>query len=147
MRQHSIAARRLKRHSESASMTRRGSTIVEFAFVSPLLFLFVFLFVEFDRYVLTVHALKEATRVGCRVATLEGSTLEAVEETVGDILSPFGIDDYTLSVTPDLNTTIDSGDPVSVRIDVAYDDVSWTPSPKFLDGKTIAVTATLPKEK
>ena len=138
--------RRRKHHSQQQE-PRRGVALVEFAVVSPLLFLTIFLFIEFDRYVVSVHAMKEATRVGCRTATLEGSTLEEVESSVEGILSPFGIDDYTMSITPPLTTAIDSGDPISVTVDVSYDDIGWVPTPKFLDGKTITVTATLPKEK
>jgi Flp pilus assembly protein TadG len=126
---------------------RRGSTLVEFAVVAPLIFSLIFLFVEFDRYVVTVHALKEASRVGCREAVLEGSTLVEVQSKVASILEPFGVDDYTMTITPDLTSAIDGGDPVSVKIDVSYDDIAWLPSPQYLAGKQISVTGTLPKEK
>jgi hypothetical protein len=138
---------RSTRHQRCNNPTRRGSTLVEFAVVSPLLFLLIFLFVEFDRYVVTVHALKESVRVGSRLAVLEGTTLEDVQAEVATILTPFGIDEYTMSVTPNLLTAIDAGDPVSVKVDVAYDDIAWLPSPKFLSGKMISVTSTSPKER
>lgn len=147
MRQNWISTRRSKWHPESAGSARRGSTLVEFAVVSPLMFSLLFLFVEFDRYVVTVHALKEASRVGCRVAVLEGSTLEEVQTKVASILEPFDVDDYTMTVTPDLMTAIDGGDPVSVKIDVSYDDIAWLPVPQYLGGKQISVIGTLPKEK
>jgi Flp pilus assembly protein TadG len=147
MRQHCIPPCRPKRHLDSAKRARRGTTLVEFAVVAPLLFSLVFLFVEFDRYVVTAHALKEASRVGCRVAVLEGSTLEEVESDVARILEPFSVKKYSMTVTPALTTAIDAGDPITVNIAVAYDDIAWLPTPKYLAGKQISVAATLPKER
>ncbi|MBT6440807.1 MAG: pilus assembly protein, partial [Alphaproteobacteria bacterium] len=68
-----------RRNPARSAPKRHGATIVEFAVVAPLLFFMIFLYIEFDRYILTVHAMKEAARVGCRVAILDGATLEEVE--------------------------------------------------------------------
>lgn len=126
---------------------RRGSAILEFALIAPLMFALIFLFIEFDRYVVTAHALKEAARVGCRVAILDGTELEEVETQVADILRPFSINEYTMKVEPDLSTTIDGGSPVSVTIDVFYKDIGWVPTPRYLGDKTITATTTLPRER
>ena len=147
MQHRSIPVHRANRRDECSRTRRRGATLVEFAVVAPLVFFMVFLFVEFDRYLLTVHALDEAARVGCRLAVLEGSTLVQVKTEVDRILSPFGISKHELSITPDLATAIGSGNPVSVKLEIAYNDVSWLPAPTFLSRKTITVTSTLPKEK
>lgn len=111
------------------------------------MFALIFLFIEFDRYVVTAHALKEAARVGCRVAILDGTELEEVETQVADILRPFSINEYTMKVEPDLSTTIDGGSPVSVTIDVFYKDIGWVPTPRYLGDKTITATTTLPRER
>ncbi|HQZ67349.1 MAG TPA: pilus assembly protein [Planctomycetaceae bacterium] len=121
--------------------------LVEFACVAPVLFLVIFFFVEFDRYLVTVHAVEEASRVGCRLAILEQSTSQEVQNSVTQILNQFGIAKYTMSITPTLPTTVEGGSPVSVKIDVAYKDVSWLPTPRFLSKKTISATSTMPKEK
>jgi hypothetical protein len=126
---------------------RRGSTLVEFAIVAPLLLSIVFLFIEFGRYMMTVQAIEEAARVGCREAILEGTTVEIVEARVEGILTPFGIGEYDLSVEPNLQVALSAGSPITVEISLLYDDVAWLPSPKFLQGKMVSVAATLPKEK
>jgi Flp pilus assembly protein TadG len=126
---------------------RRGATLVEFAMVAPFLFFLVFLFVEFDRYILTVHALEEASRVGCRLAILEQSTRQEVEENVAGILGKFGINKYTMTITPGLPNSLEAGSPVSVKISAAYKDVSWLPTPRFLSNKSLSATSTMPREK
>ena len=53
---------------------RRGATVVEFAVVSPLFFLFIFGLIEFGRYVMVQQALTNAAREGSRTAALVTTT-------------------------------------------------------------------------
>lgn len=125
---------------------RRGATLVEFAVVVPILFFLLVLFVEFGRYIVTVHALEEASRVDCRIAVLEDSITNEVEVAVADLLKTFSIYKYDMSITPNLRAAIGAGDPVTVRINVDYKDVSWLPAPRTLRDKTLSVSNTTPKE-
>ncbi len=126
---------------------RLGATLVEFAVVAPILFFLFVMFVEFGRYIVTLHALEEAARVACRMAVLEESTTEEVEQEATAILETFGINKYETTITPSLFTAAPAGEPVSVTIDVDYKDVSWLPAPRFLRNKSLSVTNTTPKEK
>lgn len=115
--------------------------------VLPPLFFLIFVFIEFDRFLMTVHAAEEAARVGCRKAILETATLEEVKSEVRRTLQPFGISRYSLTVSPNMSTTVALGTPVTVTINVAYRDVSWLPTPKFLGEKRLSSSSTLPKER
>ena len=115
--------------------------------VLPPLFFLIFLFVEFDRFLMTVHATEEAARVGCRKAILETATLTEVEDDVRSTLRPFGIAKYTITVSPDMSSSVALGTPVTVTLELAYSDVSWLPTPKYLSGKRISSSSTLPNER
>lgn len=147
MQRKRMPSRRFDRIDASFNRKRQGATLVEFAMVAPIVFFIVFLFVEFDRYILTVHALDEASRVGCRQAILENATSQEVENTVKGLLNQFGVTKYTMSVTPPLPNSLDAGSPVSVKIDVKYSDISWLPSPRFLKNTKVSATSTMPREK
>ena len=126
---------------------RKGAALVEITMILPPLFLVIFVFIEFDRFLMSVHATEEAARVGCRQAILSSATQAEVEDEVKQALDPFGIKKYTLTVTPSLSSSMANGTPVTVSIKTKYDDLSWLPSPEFLTGKFITSSSTLPKEE
>jgi Flp pilus assembly protein TadG len=55
----------------------RGSTLLEFALVAPLLFLLVFAVVDFGNYFFVSHTLQFATREGVRLALVGGTINDA----------------------------------------------------------------------
>jgi hypothetical protein len=52
---------------------RRGQALVEFALVSPLLFLLIVAIIETGRFVFYYHVVNEATREGARYAIVHGA--------------------------------------------------------------------------
>ena len=125
---------------------RRGAAAVEFAFVAPVIFLFLFAAIEFGRVLMVADGLETAAREGCRRAIERGATQQDVENTVADRLGPFGVSDYALTVEPSPPSSACQWEPITVRIAVTYDNVSWLPVPRYL--KTIVLTgsSTLPQE-
>ena len=128
------------------SKGRRGSALVEFSVVAPLLFSTIFLFVELDRYVFAINAMEEAARTGCRLSIVNGAKLDDVEEGMRQVLATAGIEIYTATDSPELDSTFEQGDPVTVTITAAYQDVSWLPALRYLGNQTIEATSTLPRE-
>ncbi len=125
---------------------RRGVATVELAMVSPLVFLFIFAAVEFGRLLMAFHGLEEAAREGCRVAIFAQATASDVQQTVASRLATFGISGHTLTIEPNPLSNACQWEPVTVKIAVTYDNVSWLPTPDYLAGKTLAVSCTLPME-
>lgn len=125
---------------------RRGAALVEFAMVAPVMFMMVFLFIEFDRYIFVREAMEEAARSGARTAILKDATLDEVQASIAAILTVTGVDGYSAAVTPELAGSFQQGDMVTVTLSVDYDNVSWLPSMRFLKGKSISVACSLPRE-
>jgi len=131
---------------DRAKTSRRGAAAVEFAVVAPLIFLLLFAGIEFGRVLMTFHGLDAAARQGCRVAVAWDASQDDVEQTVADSLAVFGIPDYDLTTEPSRINTARQWEPVTVHIEVTYGQVSWLPSPQFLQRITLAGSCTLPEE-
>ena len=80
----------------SARRRRLGATVVEFAIVAPLLFLFIFAMIEFGRMVMVEQILTNAAREGARRGILEQSTRAEVETIVSDYLTESSISGATV---------------------------------------------------
>ena len=126
--------------------SRRGATVVEFALVAPLIFLLIFASIEFGRMQMTLHGLNASAREGCRTAVTWNASQQSVEQAVRDRMVSFGIVNYSLTTDPDPTSKAGQWEPITVRVTVNYDDVSWLPAPRFLRGVTLAGTSTLPQE-
>ena len=124
--------------SRRARRRRRGASVVEFAIVAPLLFLFILGIFEFGRMVMVEQFLTNAAREGARRGILEQTTASEVQAVVTDYLTGGAISGATVTVSPDQLTEVGFGDPVSVSISVPYDQVSWLPAPWFLGGVTLS---------
>lgn len=118
------------------SRSRRGATIVEFAFVVTIFFMFLFGIFEYCRYLLTLHVTTNATREGARYAvvnldkpanfpttaftfsyTVPSSrtrTYPSIQTTVNDHMGGIDrmIDGYTVDVFPCDTTQLFAATPV-----------------------------------
>jgi len=133
---------------------RRGATVVEFAFVAPLIFLFVFASIEFGRAFMAIHSLEGAASDGCRAAVVAGADTADVNTAVTAALQGAGISGYTVNVSSDgspLTSSAQFGSveqwaAITVTVSVPYSSVSWLPIPGYLPSFTLQSTATLPRE-
>lgn len=75
------------KHYVSKLDRRRGTTIVETAFVLPVFLLFVLSLVEFGHALMVNNVLRSATRAGARMGSTEGRTTADVQQHVRDILN------------------------------------------------------------
>lgn len=126
---------------------RRGSAVVEFAVVAPVLFLFIFAVIEFGRIIMVEQILTNAAREGARRAILEQSTAAGVETGVGEYLMNNSISGATVTVTPGDFKKLGFGDPVTVAISVPVDRVSWFPATRWVDGATLSVQSVMRCER
>lgn len=121
---------------------------MEFAIVAPIFVLFVFGMLEYGRMVMVQQVLTNASREGARIAVLDGSTQSEVVTTVVDYCSssrvPITASNVTL--TPADPASVEAGDPVSVQVQVAFQDVSWLPSPMYLGASQMTAASVMRKE-
>lgn len=130
-------------HRQRKAPRRRGTTIIEFAIVAPLLFLLFFASLEFCRVAMIRHTVDNAIYEGCRVGIIPGATAAEVHQETQRILNSLGLNHASITVTPQ---TINSRtDEVTVRVVVPLDDNSFVPN-QFVAGGTIARELTLLRE-
>jgi len=125
---------------------RRGAAAVEFAVVAPVFLLLVFGMIEYGRMVMVQQVLTNASREGARVAVLDGSTAQEVQDTVSQYLNSGSIQGAVITVDPANPTDAGFGDPVTVSVDIGFSQVSWLPSPMYLGGQTLSATTVMRRE-
>lgn len=139
--------RRQRRGRRGRRNLRRGGAVLECAFTAPLLIIILFGTLDVGQFVNISQSVSNASRMGSRTASRQDTTTAVeVETKVKDYLFACGIprNGVTVTVTNDNDqqltslTTIKSGDPVKVRVSVAY---ASTRKIKFLPDFTSAVNA------
>ncbi|MEX0612060.1 MAG: TadE/TadG family type IV pilus assembly protein [Pirellulales bacterium] len=132
----------------SANDGRRGAAAVEFALVSPLLFLLCLGMLEFGRMMMVQEIVTNAAREGGRKAILPGVTDGDVASAVDSYFATCGISGHTISVLPS-TTSAAAGTPIKVTASVPYNNVSWLPigNLKWLQGKSVTAAVEMRKEE
>jgi Flp pilus assembly protein TadG len=134
------------RRCRSRSSNRRGAAVVEFAIVSPLLFLLVFGMIEYGRMVMVQQVITNASREGARLAVLDGATSTSVKTQVESYLTNSSVDGATVTLTPEEPSTAAYGAAVTVAVSIPFTSVSWLPTPMFLGGKTLFASTVMRRE-
>ena len=119
---------------------------MEFAVVAPVFLLLVFGMIEYGRMVMVQQVLTNASREGARVAVLDGSTSQQVQDTVNQYLNSGSISGAVITVDPANPADAGFGDPVTVSVDIGFSQVSWLPSPMYLGGQTLSATTVMRRE-
>lgn len=125
---------------------RPGAATVEFAIVAPLFIMLVFGMIEYGRMVMVQQLITSAGREGARMGVLEGVTVDQVTTTVTNYLEESSVNGATVTVSPSPLGSARYGEPVTVKVSVPFDSVSWLPSPMYLGGKTLKSVAIMRRE-
>ncbi len=125
--------------------TRSGAATVEFAVILPLVITLLLGSVEMGRAVMVQHVLEEASRAGCRVAVFENSSTGDVEDIVSAAMNAAGIENYTVTVSPNPPENLDAFEPVSVKIEVSYSQVAFFAS-SFMKNRQLIGVCVMPAE-
>jgi Flp pilus assembly protein TadG len=136
-------------HRKSAKR-RAGAHTVEMAMVLPVFFLFFFGLLEASRGLMVSSLMVNASRVGCRTATLPGKTNGDVTAAIDSALAAQGITGHTtvIKLNGTATTAIQNastGDVVTVEVTVPTDKISWIPKASFIVG-TLGGKYSLPHE-
>jgi Flp pilus assembly protein TadG len=120
------------------------------AFIAPVFLSLVLGIIESSRLGMVCQLLTTAAREGCRVAVINGMAQTDVQSRIDAVLNGSGISVGTVTPTCTGNSSWDSapnGTPITVSLSVPYSKVSWLPTPYFLKGTTISVSATMSCER
>jgi len=131
---------------------RRGTAVVEFAVVAPLLFSVVLAILEFGRGMMVAENLGGAARAACRAASLSGATTGSATVILQNDLNLTGITGTTVAMAVNGNSTdvgnAVSGDIITVTVTVPYSSISWLPtaSSSYLQNITLSGKASMIRE-
>lgn len=114
---------------------RRGfATLIEFAVVAPVFFLFVLGLIEIGRACMVTELLTEAARRSCRQGVIEGASTTSIQSAATDYLSSLGINGEAVNVyvndTPAGSANVSampSYTEFTVVVTVPISSVTWTP--------------------
>jgi Flp pilus assembly protein TadG len=131
------------RHAALAALWRRGATAVEFAIISPVIFMLVLGLVEFGRGLMVQHLLNNAARQGARVGTIEGKATSDITTAVTNALQGQSTTGITTTVTvagavADASTA-NAGDEITVSVSLPVSTFTWLPFSQYLTGNLTGV--------
>lgn len=107
--------------------------------------------IEVARALMVQQIITNASREGARRAVLTGADSTEVRNYVADYLNdiavPATIDNITIDPV-DLENDAGNGAPVTVTVEIGFDQVSWLPSPMFFVGgrNTLSATTVMRRE-
>ena len=127
----------------------RGVAAVEMALLLPVFLTLVLATLEASRLGTATQLLANAAREACRVAVLPGATQDDVQQRVNQVLSGSGITPPTVAPTPGNWETSSQGSPISVTLQVPFDQVSLLNSPftRSLFDITVTGSATMSSQR
>ena len=121
---------------------RCGATVVEFALVTPVVFVIFFGAVEFSRVNVVRHTIDVAAYEGARRGIVPGATAADVEARVAEVLSNVAIANSTVTVTP---ATLEGSSDVTVDVLTPMNNNGFI-SGTFMKGQTLSGQSTLARE-
>jgi len=140
----------------AAKARSRGTLLVEAAIVFPAVILLTFVLIEGGWLMLKAEQIENAARQGARKAALSGTVQSDAQTVVDNIMkgAGFASGSWTTTYTDKSGGTADfsklsHGDPVSVKVAVAYSNISLTKVPLIFasgDSTKIGSTVTMTKE-
>ena len=132
------------RNQRTDTANVKGTAVVELAVVLPLLLTIVFGIIEFGWVFMVRETLVNASREGCRVAVLQGSTQQDIMDRVADSMAGAGLSGYSVQIT----TSTPSNPTETVKVLIPYGEVSLLGG-YFFGGSTdfnLAATTVMRKE-
>ncbi len=112
------------RRGEHKSIVRRAVAAVETAITLPLLVLLVFGSIEIANSIFLAQTLSFASYEGAREAVRPGATVAQVNDRIAQIMLSRGIQNYSVSITPQLTAATTRGTMMTVRVEAAMSALS-----------------------
>ncbi len=133
----------MRRTTKHAAAKRRGVTAVEFAMVSPIVFMMFFAAFEFCRVAMIRHTADNAVYEGARRGIIPGASANDARNQAEFVLNTIGVNSANITVTP---ATINKETPdVTVRVRIPLDGNSFIPL-RFFGGQSVDREITMHRE-
>lgn len=139
-----ISQRRTRVAKGNWRRLRRGATVVEFAVVAPIFFLFIFASIEFGRMSMLRHAADQAAYEACRSAMVPGATASEATAEASRVLGVLGVSHFTVNLNPTVITDDTTSLTVTVNVPMAENSFIF---PRFTNGLQLKGEATLRTER
>jgi Flp pilus assembly protein TadG len=124
---------------------RIGVAATEFAIIAPLFFMLIMGILEFGRALMVQQVLINGSRVGARQAITTGATSSDVVTAVEEYTSGVAVPGVDVTVNPN-PATATPGTTITVTASVDFNEVSWLPTPWFMDGIHLSADSVMRKE-
>ena len=128
--------------------SRRGTALVEMAFLLPILVLVLFGMIEYGGLFWRASQIESVARTGARTGALSGGTAAAVNTAVSTLMTSAGLGStgYTVTLTPPDPGALAAGTSFSVSISVPYSTITLTGCPLVPVPTTLVRASTMAKE-
>lgn len=125
---------------------KRGLATIEMAIVIMLLLLLTFAVMEYGWMFFRMQQVTNTARSGVRMAVLPDSTVGDVQGVVDGMAGQFDLTGHSYTMTPGGIDTLESGDLITVLVEVPYANVQLTGLSFFPLPDTLRGRATMAKE-
>ncbi len=119
----------------------RGTAVVEFAVILPMLVLILFGIIEFGYGFMVRQSLQNAAREGCRLAAMPSSESSEVVARVQEVMAPTNVTGYQIQQVSTAATCQEL-----VTVTVSYASISLVGDFFGLGGQNLVGTCTMRKE-
>ena len=140
----SDTAMRNRRSARRNRSHRRGANLVEFAFVLPVLLLFIFAGIELARVNMIRNTIENAAYEGARRGIVPGATADDCRGETQSLLDIVGITNATVDVEPEVIE--DETDMITVTVQVPISLTNGYVTAQWFQGKTLRSSVALPRE-
>lgn len=134
----------MQNNSANSASSRCGATVVELAFVFPILLLLLFGAIDFSRANSIRNTAENAAYEGARRAIVPGATSQSAEEAANAILGFLSLNSTNVTVAPTIITNSTPQVTVSVSVPLAGNLYAAN---QLLTSKTITRSCTLTREQ
>ncbi|MEM1062107.1 MAG: TadE/TadG family type IV pilus assembly protein [Planctomycetota bacterium] len=134
--------------STNTTQRRRGSAVVEFAVVLPVISMLLLGAIELGRGMMAYHALNEAANAAARTYSVRESTQAQANAMVTAAMANAGFSDvdYTVTFDPPTKSEINVPlEPVTVTVSLKFNDVAYI-TPDYIDGATLVGRCVMPAD-
>lgn len=135
----------LRRSARGPGVARKGVAAVEFAVVSPILFMLLLGMVEMGRALMVQQVLTNASREAARVAIVSSASASGVTTAATNYTTNARVNGATATVSPDPTAAL-PGTTLTVTVSVPYGSVTWVPLPKYLANAQLTASSSMRKE-
>jgi Flp pilus assembly protein TadG len=127
---------------------RRGTALVEAAFLLPILLLVLFGMVEYGGLFWRAEQLEATARTAVRAGAISGGSTGAVNTAISSMMTAAGLSSsgYTVTLNPVDPSTLAVGATFTVTISVPYTNVSLTKCPLVPTPVTLTRSCSMAKE-